>query len=74
MYPLAWLLLSLKSSLARPAGGETCALFYPFNQPKDYLHNNPVEQGFVNKAEDYPWSSEVNYIGEEGVIEIDFIS
>ncbi|NOX85106.1 MAG: transposase [Chlorobi bacterium] len=43
------------------------------DQKLDYLHNNPVEQGFVNRPEDYPWSSMANYIGEKGMIEIDNI-
>jgi len=31
------------------------------------------EQGFVNKAEDYPWSSIANCFHEEGLIEIELI-
>jgi len=43
------------------------------DQKLDYLHNNPVEQGFVKKAEDYPWSSIANYIGEKGMIDVEII-
>ena len=43
------------------------------DQKLDYLHNNPVKQGFVNRPEDYPWSSMTNYIGEKGMIDVDII-
>ena len=43
------------------------------DQKLDYLHDNPVKQGFVKRAEDYPWSSISNYIGEEGVIDVEII-
>lgn len=36
----------------------------------DYIHNNPVEAGIVEKAEDYLYSSARNYLGMEGKIEI----
>lgn len=42
-------------------------------QKLDYLHNNPVKRGFVKKAEDYPWSSMSNYIGEEGMFDVEII-
>jgi putative transposase len=44
------------------------------DQKLEYIHNNPVEQGFVNKAEDYPWSSIANYFHEKGLIEIELIA
>jgi len=40
------------------------------NQKADYIHNNPVEEGIVEKAEDYLYSSAKNYAGEEGLLEI----
>ena len=43
------------------------------DQKLDYIHNNPVKQGFVKKAEDYPWSSMADYLGEAGFIEIELI-
>ena len=42
-------------------------------QKLEYIHNNPVEQGFVNKAEDYPWSSILNYENKKGLINIELI-
>jgi len=43
------------------------------DQKLDYIHNNPVKQGFVKKAEDYPWSSMSDYLGEPGFIEIELL-
>ncbi len=37
-----------------------------------YIHNNPVKEGLVEKAEDYKFSSAANYIlGDNSVIEVD---
>ena len=36
----------------------------------DYIHNNPVLSGFVEKAEDYLYSSARNYYGMKGLIDI----
>ena len=34
----------------------------------DYIHKNPVEAGLVFKAEDYVYSSAIDYAGEEGLL------
>jgi len=39
-------------------------------QKLDYLHNNPVERGYVDRPEDWRYSSARNYIGREGLIEV----
>ena len=40
-------------------------------QRLSYIHNNPVEAGFVCKAEDWLWSSARDYyLNERGKIEI----
>ena len=36
----------------------------------DYIHNNPVEAGIVEKAEDYLYSSARDYYGMKGMIDI----
>ena len=36
----------------------------------EYIHNNPVLAGIVNKAEDYKYSSAGNYEDMEGLLEI----
>ncbi len=43
------------------------------DQRLDYLHNNPAEQGIVFRAEDYCYSSAIDYIGETGLLEIEKI-
>lgn len=39
------------------------------DQKLNYLHNNPVEAGFVSKPEDYLYSSARDYCGEKGLLE-----
>jgi hypothetical protein len=34
----------------------------------DYVHNNPVEEGLVFRAEDYLYSSAADYAGEKGLL------
>lgn len=38
-------------------------------QKINYIHNNPVEEGLVFRAEDYIYSSAVDYSGENGMID-----
>ena len=40
-------------------------------QKMDYIHNNPVEAGLVNKPEDFLYSSAKNFLEEEGLIALD---
>ncbi|MBT1700690.1 transposase [Fulvivirgaceae bacterium PWU4] len=49
-------------------------LFYNemIDQKLDYVHNNPVEAGIVENAEDYLYSSARNYAGLNGLIEVEF--
>jgi putative transposase len=42
-------------------------------QKLDYLHNNPVVEGFVNEAYEYKYSSAIDYVGGKGLIEIEFL-
>ena len=39
----------------------------------DYIHNNPVRAGWVQKEEEYLYSSASNYYGNGGLIAIDFV-
>lgn len=43
------------------------------DQKIDYIHQNPVEQGMVFKAEEYVYSSAADYAGETGLIDIQII-
>jgi hypothetical protein len=48
----------------------------PFTDQKlDYMHNNPIEEGIVDKAEEYLYSSAKDYyFGKKvGLLEIKFI-
>jgi REP element-mobilizing transposase RayT len=40
-------------------------------QKLDYIHNNPVDAGFVTEPHHWKYSSAINYCGETGVVEID---
>jgi REP element-mobilizing transposase RayT len=44
---------------------------YPFMEQKiNYIHQNPVKAGIVEKPEDYLYSSARNYAGEEALMDI----
>ena len=36
----------------------------------EYIHNNPVQRGYVDRPEHWRYSSARNYLGMEGVIEV----
>lgn len=40
------------------------------DQKIEYIHQNPVEAGFVFNAEDYVYSSAIDYAGEDGLLDI----
>ncbi|MBJ6119247.1 transposase [Pontibacter sp. BT310] len=40
-------------------------------QKIDYIHNNPVEAGFVSEPEHWKYSSAIDFSGSKGVLEID---
>jgi REP element-mobilizing transposase RayT len=40
------------------------------HQKLEYIHNNPVVSGFVDKAEEYLYSSARDYYGGKGLIDI----
>ena len=42
-------------------------------QKLEYIHQNPVKAGFVEKPEDYLYSSARNYNGIKGLIDIDLL-
>jgi putative transposase len=43
------------------------------DQKVDYIHNNPVEAGFVTEPEHWKYSSAIDYSGGKGIIEIDYV-
>lgn len=42
-------------------------------QKLDYLHHNPVVAGWVANAEDYIWSSAMDYSGGKGLVDVTFL-
>ncbi len=40
------------------------------DQKLSYLHNNPVEEGLVFRAEDYVYSSAIDYAGSKGLLDV----
>lgn len=45
-----------------------------FEQKLDYLHNNPVESGFVSESFHWKYSSAIDYSGGKGLIDIQYIN
>ena len=43
------------------------------DQKLDYIHENPVKEGIVQKPEDYLYSSARDYAGMKGLVEIEFM-
>lgn len=41
-----------------------------FNQKLNYIHQNPVRAELVNRAEDYRYSSAIDYAGGKGLLEV----
>ncbi len=44
-----------------------------FEQKLNYIHNNPVKAGIVDKPEDYLYSSARDYVGRKGLIDVELI-
>lgn len=44
-----------------------------FEQRLNYIHQNPVRAGIVANADEYLYSSALNYTGKHGLIEVDIL-
>ena len=44
------------------------------DQKLQYFHQNPVEEGYVFKAEDYLYSSAIDYAGGKGLLDVILIN
>ena len=48
-----------------------------FNQKLNYIHDNPVKAEFVNRAEDYKYSSAIDWvpiaIGRKGLLDVTLV-
>jgi putative transposase len=42
-------------------------------QKVDYIHYNPVKIGLVDSPEDWRYSSARNYLGRDGILEVDLV-
>ena len=49
---------------------ETISSYEFYRQKLDYIHNNPVRQEIVARAEDYLYSSACDYCGEKGLVDV----
>ena len=43
------------------------------DQKVDYIHQNPVETGFVSEPEHWKYSSAIDYGGGNGLLDIDYV-
>jgi len=81
-----WMLWMFKRAGEKNSNNKNYQFWQQHNQPIDlsnniqrldkainYIHQNPVSAGFVCKAEDYLYSSAIDYIGEKGFIKIEKI-
>ncbi|MBS1680509.1 MAG: hypothetical protein JST48_02245 [Bacteroidetes bacterium] len=44
-----------------------------FHQKLQYIHDNPIEAGFVEREEDYWYSSARDFYGRKGLIELSYV-
>jgi putative transposase len=81
-----WMLNLFKKAAEENSRNKSYQFWRQDNQPKelinlgfirqklDYIHNNPVEAGIVDKAEDYIFSSARDYYGtNKGLLEIELL-
>ena len=54
----------------KPIGLYNSEIFY---QKLQYIHNNPVVAGIVEKEEDYLYSSARDFYGMQGLIELSYV-
>jgi putative transposase len=82
-----WMLSIFRNAGKQNSNNEHFQFWQQDNQPKellpydttfgkqklDYVHNNPVEAGIVEKPEEYIYSSARDYAGLKGVLDITFL-
>ncbi len=80
-----WLLKMMKAAGDKNSNNHSFQLWQQHNHPilldtnflidqkLNYIHNNPVKAGFVEKPEDYLYSSARDYADLKGLIDIEFI-
>ena len=58
---------------ANGGGGFELLLVVALQQKLDYIHDNPVRAGFVEKEEDWLYSSAGDFYAKKGMLELSFI-
>ena len=79
-----WMLWMFQRAGQRNSNNESIQFWQQHNQPIelsittyavesaiDYIHENPVKAGFVNKPEEYPYSSAIDFAGGKGLVKIE---
>ncbi len=78
-----WLLWMFKKAGVKNSNVKNRQFWQQHNQPielfsnkviqqkLDYIHNNPIEAGFVTEAHHWKYSSAKNYADDMGILEID---
>jgi REP element-mobilizing transposase RayT len=77
-----WLLWMFERAGNKNSNNSRYQFWQQHNQPEElvhraafenaiqYIHENPVKEGFVFRAEDYPYSSAVDYSGGKGLVAV----
>lgn len=79
-----WLLRGFRKAGAKNSNNKEYQFWRQDNQPKEllpyqesfmeqklyYIHNNPVEAGIVENAEEYIYSSARDYVGKKGLLDV----
>jgi len=80
-----WLLWMFKRAAAKSSNVRNYQFWQHNNKPielwsaevieqkADYIHNNPVESGFVSEPSHWKYSSAINYADGIGVIDVNFL-
>nr|WP_317164208.1 transposase [Pontibacter pudoricolor] len=81
-----WMLWMFEREGKRNGNNQTFQFWQQHNQPVElnsnflmeqklnYIHNNPVEAGFVREPQNYPYSSAIDYAGQKGMVNIILLS
>jgi putative transposase len=80
-----WMLWMFKRAASKSSNVKHCQFWQHHNKPielwsaevieqkADYIHNNPVEAGFVHEGWHWKYSSAIDYIDGKGLIDIAFL-
>ncbi len=79
-----WMLWMFERAGTRNSNNSKYQFWQQHNQPEelsskafaiesaiDYIHDNPVKAGFVDRQENYPYSSAIDFAGGKGLVNIE---